>query len=134
MTITGYCFSASLPPLLSAAAIKALDRIEKHPEMLETLRERSISLHQRICDSELHKFFTLKADELSPLKHLYLKDQSFVFSEQRNILNNIVNYVSISSQFCKSYKIFIHHFYTLIIHLFIYFIKTRVKQKSLKYY
>lgn len=101
MTIAGYCFSASLPPLLSAAAIKALDQIDKHPEMLEKLRERSSSLHQKICDSELNKFFTLKADELSPLKHLYLKDKFFSHSEQQNILNNIVDYVRIFYKFWK---------------------------------
>lgn len=94
MIIAGYCFSASLPPLLSAAAIKALDRIDNHPEILETLRERSSRLHQTICDSELNKFFTLKADELSPLKHLHLKDKFLSHSEQQNILNNIVDYVS----------------------------------------
>lgn len=95
MIITGYCFSASLPPLLSAAATKALDQIDQHPEMLESLRERSSSLHQRICDSELTKFFTLKADEISPLKHLHVLDKFLSFSEQENILNNIVYYVSI---------------------------------------
>lgn len=91
---TGYCFSASLPPLLSAAAIKALDKIDKHPEMLVTLRERSISLHQRIFRSQLTKHFTLGSDERSPLKHLYLSDKSLSHSEQETILKQIVDYVS----------------------------------------
>ncbi|XP_027837996.1 serine palmitoyltransferase 1 isoform X1 [Aphis gossypii] len=88
----GYCFSASLPPLLSAAAIKALDQIEKHPEMLVTLRERSISLHRSICNSQLTKHFILESDATSPLKHLYLIDKSLSLTEQQQILNKIVDY------------------------------------------
>lgn len=91
---TGYCFSASLPPLLSAAAIKTLDKIDKHPEMLVTLRERSISLHRKICLSQLTKYFTLGSDETSPLKHLYLSNESLSHSEQQTILKHIVDYVS----------------------------------------
>ncbi|XP_025405560.1 serine palmitoyltransferase 1 isoform X2 [Sipha flava] len=88
----GYCFSASLPPLLSAAAIKALEHIDKYPEMLATLRERSISLHRRICLSKLIEHFTLGSDETSPLKHLYLSDESLSHSEQQSILKHIVDY------------------------------------------
>lgn len=88
----GYCFSASLPPLLSAAAIKALEQIEKHPEILEKLRERSTSLHQSICNSQLTEHFTLGSDESSPLKHLYLIDKSLLHSEQQQILKKIVDY------------------------------------------
>ncbi|KAL5237440.1 hypothetical protein ACI65C_004850 [Semiaphis heraclei] len=88
----GYCFSASLPPLLSAAAIKALDQIEKHPEMLVKLREKSTSLHKRFYKSQLTKYFTLCSDELSPLKHLYLIDKSLLHAEQQKILKKIVDY------------------------------------------
>ncbi|XP_026821410.1 serine palmitoyltransferase 1-like [Rhopalosiphum maidis] len=88
----GYCFSASLPPLLSAAAIKALDKIEKHPEMLVKLRERSTSLHRSIHKSQLTKHFTLGSDATSPLKHLYLIDKSISYTEQQKILKKIVDY------------------------------------------
>lgn len=37
----GYCFSASLPPLLAQAAISALDRFEQDPRIFEELRDRS---------------------------------------------------------------------------------------------
>lgn len=80
--------------MLSAAAIKALDQIDKHPEMLRKLQERSSSLHQSICHSELVKHFTLGSDEISPLKHLYLIDKSLLHSEEQIILKNIVDYVS----------------------------------------
>lgn len=36
----GYCFSASLPPLLAQAAISALDRFESNPRIFVELRER----------------------------------------------------------------------------------------------
>lgn len=91
---SGYCFSASLPPLLSAAAIKALDEIEKHPEMLAKLRERSTSLHKSLRNSQLIEHFTLGSDESSPLKHLYLIDNSLLHSEQQQILKKVVDYVS----------------------------------------
>lgn len=90
----GYCFSASLPPLLSAAAIKALDQIDKQPELLENLRERSLSLHQIICDSQLTEHFIFASHKLSPLKHLYLRDESLSHYEQQQALKNIVDYVS----------------------------------------
>lgn len=34
----GYCFSASLPPLLAQAAISALDRFENEPKIFAELR------------------------------------------------------------------------------------------------
>ncbi|XP_025207230.1 serine palmitoyltransferase 1 [Melanaphis sacchari] len=88
----GYCFSASLPPLLSAAAIKALDQIEKHPEMLVKLRERSTSLHRSICSSQLTEHFILESDATSPLKHLYLINKSLSHTKQQQILKKIVDY------------------------------------------
>lgn len=99
---SGYCFSASLPPLLSVAAINALDRIDKHPEMLEALRNCCSRLHNRIFKSELSKFFVLGSNETSPLKHLYLIDELDLLSVQQNILNNIVNYVSIYLSFSNN--------------------------------
>ena len=33
----GYCFSASQPPLLTQAAISALDRFEKEPEIFQEI-------------------------------------------------------------------------------------------------
>lgn len=99
LTFLGYCFSASLPPLLSAAAIKALDQIDKHPEMLLKLQERSLKLHQSICHSQLVEHFILGSDEASPLKHLYLIDKSLSHSEQQLLLKNIASYVSIIKMF-----------------------------------
>jgi len=88
----GYCFSASQPPLLSEAAIRALEHIEEHPEILIKLRERCVFLHQRIICSKLIEHFTLGGDEISPLKHLYLKNKSLSHAEQQNMLQIVVDY------------------------------------------
>lgn len=65
----GYCFSASLPPMLCQAAISALNRLEKEPQMFEELREKSNLVHKVF--STFSKL-SLKGHELSPVKHLYL--------------------------------------------------------------
>jgi len=41
----GYCFSASAPPFLSAAAIAALTKLEKEPQMLVHLNDRVQALY-----------------------------------------------------------------------------------------
>lgn len=40
----GYCFSASAPPFLSAAAVQALSQMEKAPELLKSLQENAVLL------------------------------------------------------------------------------------------
>lgn len=97
MWLSGYCFSASLPPLLSMAAIKTLEKITEQPQILDELRERSIRLHKSILESQLTRHFVLQADEISPLKHLYLKDKSLSHTQQQNKLKNIVDFVSNST-------------------------------------
>lgn len=75
----GYCFSASLPPMLCQAAISALDRFEKEPKMFEELREKSKYLHKKF--SEFSKL-QLRANELSPVKHLYINKKLENFDEE----------------------------------------------------
>lgn len=41
----GYCFSASLPPLLAGAGIQALDIIEKSPEIIHDLQDKCKYTH-----------------------------------------------------------------------------------------
>lgn len=65
----GYCFSASLPPMLCQAAISALNRFEKEPQIFEELQKNSKLLHNKF--SKLSKL-QLKGNELSPVKHLYI--------------------------------------------------------------
>lgn len=82
----GYCFSASLPPLLAQAAISALDTFEQDPAMFDQLQE-TCSLVQE----KFNKFtnLTLRGDILSPLKHLYLKQELSSYDEEKEMLEKI---------------------------------------------
>ncbi|KAI3382184.1 hypothetical protein SNEBB_008845 [Seison nebaliae] len=67
----GYCFSASLPPILATTAIEALNEIDKHSDFITTLQTTCSKLHKLIKTQLLS--FTTNSDELSPIKHLFLK-------------------------------------------------------------
>lgn len=84
----GYCFSASLPPMLAVAALTALSHIESNPELLETLVSVSNLLHDHLLQLV---YLTVGGDPVSPVKHLYLKKQSN-YNTERKIINNIVEY------------------------------------------
>lgn len=68
----GYCFSASLPPLLTQAAISALDRFESDPKIFVELRECCKKVSEKL---PLLADYNFRGDPLSPVKHLYLKRQ-----------------------------------------------------------
>lgn len=42
----GYCFSASLPPLLAGAGIQALNILEENPDIIQELQEKCKYFHQ----------------------------------------------------------------------------------------
>lgn len=69
----GYCFSASNPPFLSAAATKSLSLIESCPQLLRSLHDLSSTLYQGLCQLE-SKGLTLLTRSPSPLNHLCLKN------------------------------------------------------------
>jgi serine palmitoyltransferase len=66
----GYCFSASLPPMLAGAGIQALKLIEANPQLIEELQNNC-----EYMDSKLRNLsdFTVSGHPLSPVKHLSLK-------------------------------------------------------------
>ncbi|CRL04739.1 CLUMA_CG017799, isoform A [Clunio marinus] len=81
----GYCFSASQPPLLTQVVITALDIFEKEPKIFKDLNE--------VCEKVDKKFkelsrFLLRGHPISPIKHLYLKDDK-TSSETDEILRKI---------------------------------------------
>ncbi|XP_030033267.2 serine palmitoyltransferase 1 [Manduca sexta] len=84
----GYCFSASLPPMLTQASISALDIIEDKPCLIEELNESSKKLSRAL--SQL-KNFNVRGDELSPIKHVYLK-KDLTDRLKHSYLRNITNY------------------------------------------
>ncbi len=65
----GYCFSASAPPFLSAAAIQALSKMESQPKLLEDLHKSMTSLYDRL---KKVKELKLQASAASPLMSLVL--------------------------------------------------------------
>lgn len=76
----GYCFSASLPPLLTQTAISALDRFESEPKIFAELRTCCQKVSQKLPSLT---DFTSRGDPLSPVKHLYLKKESDPVAEKR---------------------------------------------------
>lgn len=68
----GYCFSASQPPFLTEAVLTALDLFEKDPKIFQQLNEVAMKVDKKFKDLTR---FQLKGHPLSPVKHLYLKDE-----------------------------------------------------------
>lgn len=88
----GYCFSASLPPLLASAAIAALETIEQNPDLLKQLQDRSHWLQRALHASDIiAKHFDILGDEDSPVKHLVLKNLSGSYQDQLALLNSFID-------------------------------------------
>lgn len=85
----GYCFSASLPPLLATAAITSLDIMERDPSMFKKLQTRCQLVHKAL--SALSSF-ALQGDPDSPVKHLYLRDAPNCADTERNLLKKVVDF------------------------------------------
>lgn len=86
----GYCFSASQPPLLTQAAITALDIFENDPKIFAQLNEVSEKVDKKF--RELTRF-QLGGHPISPMKHLYLKDEKTP-AEADEMLRKISDQVS----------------------------------------
>ncbi|RXG57562.1 Serine palmitoyltransferase 1 [Armadillidium vulgare] len=86
----GYCFSASLPPMLVAASSQVFSILEKEGGgMVVKLQEVCRSLHKAfsdVCDK-----VKLMGDEISPVKHLVLKEHLQNREEEENLLREIVS-------------------------------------------
>ncbi|XP_055332249.1 serine palmitoyltransferase 1-like [Paramacrobiotus metropolitanus] len=86
----GYCFSASLPPLLASAASAALDIVANKPEMFEQLEVVSLAMHKRLSNIP---GLVLDSWDASPIKHLRLQNPNGTLEEQYETLNRIVEHV-----------------------------------------
>lgn len=81
----GYCFSASLPPLLAATAESAVERLRLESGTRQSrLLDLSHQLQARLTDqSQLGQFWNVEGHPDSPLKHIRLvKDNSLERLEQ----------------------------------------------------
>jgi len=85
----GYCFSASLPPLLAAAAITSLDIMEKDPSMFKKLQLRCQHVHSALS---VLPSFTLHGHPDSPVKHLYLCNPLDHTDDELCLLNKVVDF------------------------------------------
>jgi serine palmitoyltransferase len=65
----GYCFSASAPPFLSAAACESLAQLRNNPEILCMLRKNSEALHKGLSGI---KGMKLLSNDVTPVMHLVL--------------------------------------------------------------
>lgn len=81
----GYCYSASLPPLLAAAAVSSLDVLERDTEIIKQLQRNCLSFAKGV--EELEHFESSSFKE-SAVKHLYLKKR-LDSSEESRILGEI---------------------------------------------
>uniref|UniRef100_A0A183BHH9 Serine palmitoyltransferase 1 n=1 Tax=Globodera pallida TaxID=36090 RepID=A0A183BHH9_GLOPA len=66
----GYCFSASLPPLLATAASEALRMLIGEPERIERLRSNAVLFHQLIRKALEGTDFGLISVDCAPQKHI----------------------------------------------------------------
>ncbi|KAJ1520215.1 hypothetical protein ONE63_004425 [Megalurothrips usitatus] len=87
----GYCFSASLPPLLTAAAMASLEEIEQNPTLLTTLHEKCELVHISLAGlSEVG--FSITGHVESPVKHLRLVNPPEDIGKHRSLLHEISQY------------------------------------------
>ncbi|EDW02122.1 serine palmitoyltransferase 1 [Drosophila grimshawi] len=84
----GYIFSASLPPMLTQAAICALDRFEREPQIFEQLQQNSRRVQQQF--ERLSKL-KLRGDQISPIKHLYVAQERESFEAEHKLLTQVAD-------------------------------------------
>ncbi|XP_053323823.1 serine palmitoyltransferase 1 [Spea bombifrons] len=91
----GYCFSASLPPLLASAAIEGLNIMEENSDIFCVLREKCERIHK-----SLQGVIGLKVvgECFSPAFHLQLRNSTGYREKDTKLLQDIVDH-------CMSRKI-----------------------------
>ncbi|XP_062340421.1 serine palmitoyltransferase 1 isoform X2 [Osmerus eperlanus] len=85
----GYCFSASLPPMLAAAAIEALNIMEEDPGIFSVLREKCKHVHSALQGTPGLK---VVGKSFAPALHLQLERSSGSRETDVKTLRNIVDY------------------------------------------
>ncbi|CAB3404846.1 unnamed protein product [Caenorhabditis bovis] len=72
----GYCFSASLPPLLATAASEALEIIKEQPERVQKVQNIARKAHEDLREVLKGTMFVIQGVPESPMKHIYYNDVS----------------------------------------------------------
>uniref|UniRef100_A0A069DUP1 Serine palmitoyltransferase 1 n=1 Tax=Panstrongylus megistus TaxID=65343 RepID=A0A069DUP1_9HEMI len=84
----GYCFSASLPPLLTVTAITNLKSIHTNPTIIQELNNTCKHVHTSLKNNNvIMDNFNISGHELSPVKHLVPK-----FESSDRFMEHFVNY------------------------------------------
>ncbi|KAI5637515.1 aminotransferase class I and II domain-containing protein [Phthorimaea operculella] len=81
--------SKKLNNMLTQAAISALDILEQKPEYISELEVVSKKLNKALSQLKYYKF---RGDEISPVKHIYLKKDDLTDRLKHSYLKNITNY------------------------------------------
>ncbi|XP_062519443.1 serine palmitoyltransferase 1-like isoform X2 [Corticium candelabrum] len=84
----GYCFSASLPPLLASAAIAALNIMQEKPEMFNELKEKVECLRKKL--ENVDGLDVMGAQE-APILHLRLTTSTGQRRSDEALLQKIVD-------------------------------------------
>ncbi|NP_001018307.1 serine palmitoyltransferase 1 [Danio rerio] len=85
----GYCFSASLPPMLAAAAIEALNIMEEDPGIFRVLREKCRNVHKALQGTAGLK---VVGESFAPALHLQLENSTGSRVNDLKLLRAIVDY------------------------------------------
>lgn len=84
----GYCFSASLPPMLATAAIEALQIMQNDRCILSKLRENCKKMHDGLS---MIPGLQVLGDPLAPIKHVRLAEISDDREVEKETLQKIVD-------------------------------------------
>uniref|UniRef100_A0A673IIL8 Serine palmitoyltransferase 1 n=1 Tax=Sinocyclocheilus rhinocerous TaxID=307959 RepID=A0A673IIL8_9TELE len=85
----GYCFSASLPPMLASAAIEALNIMEEDPGVFRVLRDKCKHVHKALQGTPGLK---VAGEPLAPALHLQLENSTGSRTNDLKLLRAIVDY------------------------------------------
>lgn len=85
----GYCFSASLPPMLAAAAIEALNIMEEDPGIFRVLREKCRNVYKALQGTAGLK---VVGESFAPALHLQLENSTGSRVNDLKLLRAIVDY------------------------------------------
>nr|XP_055065143.1 serine palmitoyltransferase 1 [Misgurnus anguillicaudatus] len=85
----GYCFSASLPPMLASAAIEALTIMEEDPGIFNILRNKCKQVHKALQGI---KGLKIAGESFAPALHLQLENSTGSRENDLKLLRMIVDY------------------------------------------
>ncbi|EPB66072.1 hypothetical protein ANCCEY_14836, partial [Ancylostoma ceylanicum] len=105
----GYCFSASLPPLLATAASEGLKIINEQPERVARVQRFAVAVHRGLEAAFEGSNFEVQGVELSPMKHIVYNgddaEKKLDALVDRNCFSNMQENSKVTKRFMKGSKI-----------------------------